>query len=226
MNRLRPRFSLLTLLLLLTILILGFSHLVTSCELSSTRRELLEFRYQYGVLVVDDATRPHVLRYANLENPWKWHINLPVDQPYKLTCGVGSVPRSGVPNAADLRNVQETWLTGDGETRTIFVSLLEADADTWKLSIGGDGSQTISQLIAKDEVFKSSIFDVSAVGFREPYVGEADSPFVIFSKTDRNTAAATGPNATAPNATAPNATAPNATANGVVVWLVPVDEGI
>lgn len=114
MNRLRPRFSLLTLLLLLTILILGFSHLVTSYELSSTRRELLGFRYQYGVLVVDDATRPHVLRYANLENPWKWHINLPVDQPYKLTCGVGSVPRSGVPNAADLRNVQETWLTGDG----------------------------------------------------------------------------------------------------------------
>lgn len=196
--------------MLLTILVLAFSHLIASRQLSATRKELLEFRYQYGVLVVDDPSRPHLLRYANQENPWKWHINLPDDKNYKLMCGVGAVPKDGIPNAAELRHVQETWVLGDGKNKTLFVSLTEVDSKTLKLSIGGDGSQTISQHIAKDDVYKKSVFDVSSVGYREPFVAEKNAPFVIFSQTERNMA--------------PSAS-PGETARGVVVWLVPVDVG-
>ena len=67
--------SLGTFLLLLTVILLGWSHIITSRQLSSTRKELLDYRYEYGHLVVDDPTRPHVLGYADAQNPWKWHVN-------------------------------------------------------------------------------------------------------------------------------------------------------
>lgn len=196
--------------MLLTILVLAFSHLNTSRQLSATRNELLEFRYQYGVLVVDDRSRPHLLRYANQDNPWKWHINLPVDKHYKLMCGVGPVPRDGMPNVSDLRHVRETWVLGDGKNKTIFVSLTEVDSDTLKLTIGGDGSQSIAQHIAKDDIYEQSVFDVSAVGYGEPYVAEENAPFVIFYQTERNVV--------------PPAL-PDKTAQGIVIWLDPVDGG-
>ena len=193
--------------MLLTILVLAFSHLITSRRLSATRKELLEFRYQYGVLVVDDPSRPHVLRYANLENPWKWHINLPNGKNYKLMCGIGAVPQDEIPNAAVLQHVQETWVSGDGENKTIFVSLTETDSDTLRFSIGGDGSQTISQHIAKDDIFERSVFNSFSVGYGEAFVAEKDAPFVVFSQTERSMT--------------PSVSS-DETARGVVVWMVPV----
>ena len=208
MNRLRPKVSLGTLLLLLTVLVLGFSHIHASRQLSLAKDELLDLRYQYGVLVVDDPSRPHVLRYASQENPWKWHIYLPDGQNYKLMCGVGTVPNDAIPDATTLQHVQETWVVGDGKRKTVFVSLTPVDGDTLKFTIGGDGSQTVSQHIAKDDIYDKSVFDVSSMGSREAFVAEQNSPFVLFSQTERNL---------------PTAASPNASAKGVVVWLAPVD---
>lgn len=203
----RPKLSLGTFLLLLTVAILSFSHAVTSRQLAETRQELRDYRYQYGHLVVDDPSRPHVLRYAKQDNPWKWHVNLPKGKNYRLTCGVGQVPLDGLPNEAELQHVRNTWITGDGENKTLFVSLTESGPDRLKLSIGGDGAQTTSQVLPKADLYKRSVFNSFSAGHAEPFVADSDDPFVLFYQTERS-----------PNA---NASA-HGTENGVVVWMVPV----
>ena len=125
----------------------------------------------------------------------------------KETMVGGGVTPGEIPDATALQHVQETWVSGDGTNKTVFVSITEGDMNKLKLSIGGDGSQTVSQLIDRDDVYTESVFDVSAVGFKEPFVAERNTPFVIFSQTERNTPS------------------PNGTARGVIVWLVPVEEG-
>jgi hypothetical protein len=63
------RLSLGSLLLIVTVIALALSHIITSRKLAATQAELIGYRYQYGHLVVDDPTRPHVLGYAEHENP-------------------------------------------------------------------------------------------------------------------------------------------------------------
>ena len=200
--------SLGTLLLLVTVLALAFSHLITSRQLSAARKELVNYRYQYGVLRVGDPARPHVLRYADIENPWKWHVYVPKDKSYKLMCGVGAVPSVGVPKVSGLQHVQETWIQGDGKQTTIFVSLANLEPDKLKLSIGGEDAQTLSQIIPRTDVYRKSNFNQFSVGYREPFVAEVDAPFVIFYQTERSMK---------------QSAAPDAMSNGVVVWMVPAN---
>ncbi len=204
MKKLRWQMSLSTLLLLVTVMVLAVSHYLTSRKLSETRNELVDYRYQYGHLIVDDPSRPHLLRYANQENPWKWHVNFPEGKSYKMMCGVGEVPTSGVPSVSQLKHVQETWVYGTGENRTMFVSLREWDSDSLKFSIGCDGSQTANQIIPKSDVYSQSVFNSFSVGHRKTYTAAADEPFVMFYQTERKASPAGG------------------SANGVVVWGVPV----
>ncbi len=126
MKRPHLRMALSTFLLCLTVIILAFSHIVTSRQLAATRKELEDYRYEYGHLVVDDPSRPHVLGYAKQWNPWKWHVNFPQGKSYKMMCGVGEIPTSGVPSVSQLQHVQESWIVGTGENSTMFVSLTES----------------------------------------------------------------------------------------------------
>ena len=202
----RLRLSLGTFLLLVTVFVLAFSHILTSRRLAATSKELANLRYEYGHLVVADSSRPHVLRYAQQDNPWKWHVYLPLEKDYTLTCGVGEVSVDSVPRAADLQYVQQTQVSGDGENKTVFVSLTKSDSDTMKLSIGADGSQTISQLIPQSDIYQTSVFNRFSAGHREPFVPGEDKPFVLFYQTERGTK--------------PPASR-GVTAHGVVVWMVP-----
>ena len=191
-------------LLLLTVVVLAFSHIITSRQLSAARKELVNYRYQYGHLVIDDPSRPHVLAYAKQENPWKWHINFPEGKSYKMMCGVGVVPTTGVPSVSRLQHVQETWVAGTGENVTMFVSLTESEPESLKFSIGCDGSQTVSQVIPKSDVYTRSVFNSFSVGHGEVVTADPEEPFVIFYQTERKANPVGG------------------SADGVVVWAVPV----
>ena len=198
------RLSLGTFLLLLTVAILAFSHIVTSRKLSDAHKELKDYRFQYGHLVVDDPTRLHVLQYAKLANPWKWHINFPAGKSFKMICGVGIVPTSGVPAAADLQHVQETWISGKSENQTMFLSLVEEDSESLRLTIGCDGSQTIAQIIPKADVYAESVFSRFTVGNGDTFTSGPRESFVVFYRTEIGT---------------------NSIGNegkGVVVWIEPV----
>lgn len=200
--------SLGTFLLLLTIIALGWSHIVTSRQLATTRKELVDYRYEYGHLVVDDPTRPHVMGYAKQQNPWKWHTNFPDGKSYKLMCGVGDIPVSGIPDISRLNHVQNTSITGTGQTKTLFVSLTEYDSDSLKFSIGCDGEQTVSQIVPTADVYVESVFNSFTVGYGEAFAAEPDQPFVVFYQTERKS----NPAGALPGV-----------ANGVIVWVEPVE---
>jgi len=108
----------------------------------------------------------------------------------------------GLRSAARARNLD----TGDGQQTTIFVSLANLEPDQCKLSIGGENAQTLSQIIPRTDVYRKSNFNQFSVGYREPFVAEADAPFMIFSQTERSMK---------------QSAAPDAMSNGVVVWMVP-----
>jgi len=207
MKTARWQISLSTFLLLLTVIALGWSHIVTSRQLAATHNELVDYRYEYGHLVVDDPTRSHVLGYAKQENPWKWHANFSEGKSYKMMCGVGDIPASGIPDISRLSHVQETWITGTGQTKTMFVSLTEFDSKSLNFSIGFDGEQTVSQIIPRSDVYAESAFNSFAVGHGEAFMAEPDEPFVVFYQTERKTSAAGGS---------------TGSSNGVVVWMIPV----
>ena len=57
MRKPRWQMSLGTFLLLVTVMAVAVSHYLTSRELDATRNELVNYRYQYGHLVVDDPSR-------------------------------------------------------------------------------------------------------------------------------------------------------------------------
>ncbi len=117
MSAARLRISLAWLLMLFTLVALTVSHINTSRKLASTHAELMNYRYQYGHLVVEDPQRPHLLAYAKQENPFKWHAYFPQGKKYRLMCGVGDVAHSGVPDVSQLKYVQATWIEGSAQTK-------------------------------------------------------------------------------------------------------------
>jgi hypothetical protein len=204
----RWQMSLGTFLLLFTVIALAWSHIVTSRQLATTQKELVEYRYQYGHLVVDDPTRSHVLGYAKQDNPWKWHVNFPEGKNYRMMSGVGDVPAAGPPDVSRLQHVQETWITGTGDNKTMFVSLTEYKPDSLKFSIGCDGSQTVGQIIPRADVYTKSVFNSFSVGHGDAFTADPDESFVIFYQTERKANSAGGS---------------AGSANGIVVWVVPVE---
>ena len=203
----RLQMSLGTLLLLFIVIALASSHIVTSRRFAVEHKELVNYRYQYGHLVVDDPTRPHVLGYAEQQNPWKWYVNFPGGKRYKMMFGVGDVPVAGLPDVSRLQYVQETWIDGTGQNKTMFVSLTESNSDSLKLSIGCDGSQTVSQIVPKADVYTRSVFNSFSIGHGDAFAADPDLAFVLFYQTERKANSAGGS---------------SGSARGVVVWLVPV----
>lgn len=206
MNTPRLRISLGWLLMLFTLIALTVSHINTSRRLAATHAELMSYRYQYGHLVVDDPQRTHLLAYAKQENPWKWHAYFPKGKNYRLMCGVGSVPLSGVPDVTQLQHVQATWIVGSEQTKTLSVSLTESSNGSLNFSIGCDGSQSVSQIFPKSDIYQRSAFNSFRVGQREAFAVDRDQPFVIFYQTERMANAA--------------GVSPSSE-KGVVVWVAP-----
>lgn len=203
MTKRRWNWSLGTLLLFLVIGVLAFSHITTSLQLAEARRELEKYRYEYGHLVVGDDSRPHLLEYAEQSNPWKWHVYLPEGKSYKMKCGIGKVPHQGLPNVADLNQVRETWVAGNGEIMTMTVSILDRDDDDLQISIGCDGSQTVRQIVPTKDVYTRTVYLRSSAGSGETFAPDPDTPFVLFYQVEH---------------------LPTAQASaGVVVWIEPID---
>ena len=159
MRKPRWQMSLGSLLLLVTVMALAVSHYLTSRELSATRNELVDYRYQYGHLVVDDPSRPYLLRYVNQENPWKWHVNLPEGKSYQLMSGVGTVPSKGIPNVSQLRYTHVISVVGTGENATMFVSLKESNSETLMFQ------SAATELRRRRELFRNQI----RVGMRKVF---------------------------------------------------------
>jgi hypothetical protein len=99
-RRLRPRFSLLTALLLMPIVGLAITVYLQHSELRSLRKETQFYRDEYGILTIGDRSKIHAIQLRTNEDlAWKWRIWIPEGQTVDLARISGDVPRTGFPPA-------------------------------------------------------------------------------------------------------------------------------
>jgi len=94
----RPRFSLLTLLLLTTIVAMGVTVWRLGIEIVPLREEVGRLRDEAGRLSIDDPTRIHAVA-VNMAEPdrYRWRVWVPQGRNYSLCYARFDVPLTGLP---------------------------------------------------------------------------------------------------------------------------------
>ncbi|MCI0332835.1 MAG: hypothetical protein L0228_06395 [Planctomycetes bacterium] len=157
MPRFRPRISLLSALLLMTIAGMALVIVQLWREIGPLRAEVQSLRTELGYLNIEDPTKAQAIQLQTGEmRHWKWRIYLPPGRDYRFCCYSGTLPsEKELRGAAWFDRVQNGGI-GTGSSGTMdggeftLDAMLEKDGDQWKLvtkSSGGrgGGSDTIYQ---------------------------------------------------------------------------------
>jgi hypothetical protein len=110
----RPRFSLLTALLLMTIVGMAISLVRLWREVGPLRADVLRLRNEVGALMIDDETKPCAIRVRTSDDlTWKWRVWIPQGREYLLRCAGESIPKQGFPagnSSISLSTAGEIWI--------------------------------------------------------------------------------------------------------------------
>jgi hypothetical protein len=110
----RPRFSLLSALLLMTVLALTIVVVQLWREVGPLRADVRRLRDEVGALSVDDKTKLHAIRVRTADEfVWKWRIWIPEGRAYLLKDVGGKIPKEGFAQANGsirLDEPGETWV--------------------------------------------------------------------------------------------------------------------
>lgn len=94
----RPRFSLLTLVLVTTIVALAVSVGLLYREVGPLRIEVKRLRAEVGELDVRDKSKIHAIQVpSGSKLEWKWRIWIPEGITYSLRSSGGDIPKEGFP---------------------------------------------------------------------------------------------------------------------------------
>lgn len=94
----RVQFSVLTLLLGMTVVALSITVAMLYRELGPLREEVSRLRNEVGQLDIEDPTKLHAIRVdTEDELEWKWRIWIPEGASYRLRGHGGPVPKQGYP---------------------------------------------------------------------------------------------------------------------------------
>jgi hypothetical protein len=93
-----PRFSLLTVLLLMVLLACGITIFRLWREVGPLRVEVRELRNETGRLAIDDPAKPHVVEVrTNDDFTWKWRVWIPEGRAYRIQLATQDIPAKGYP---------------------------------------------------------------------------------------------------------------------------------
>ena len=98
-DRLLPRFSITTLLLVTALISCAISHFLVSRKLADAESELTTLRNDALVLDADDNSLIQVIAlptYGPLQ--WRWKVQLPLEGSYRLRYGIEQIPETGLPS--------------------------------------------------------------------------------------------------------------------------------
>lgn len=114
--RWRPRFSLLTMILLTTIVGLTMVIVQLWREVGPLRKEVRQLRDEVGVITVEDPSRLHAIEVRTKDEMiWKWRIWVPESSKTVLKFLWGNVPLEDYPPVADITSDElrpgEQWIT-------------------------------------------------------------------------------------------------------------------
>jgi hypothetical protein len=112
----RSRFSLLTLILVMTIAAMGVGLWRLGREIVPMRRELQTLRAETGHLTIEDPSLIYAIAIPTMEKDvFRWRISLPRGKRLYLHCQPYDVPKSGVPPRPNPLGGSE--MVGEGQFR-------------------------------------------------------------------------------------------------------------
>jgi hypothetical protein len=113
-GRFRPRFSLLTVLLVMALVACGITIWQLWRELNPLRDEVERQRNQLGELTIRDETKTHAIQVDTLDDlTWKWRIWVPPGKKVFFHARIGEVPKEGFPKPDSVTSLDEGdhWVT-------------------------------------------------------------------------------------------------------------------
>ncbi|MEM7784582.1 MAG: hypothetical protein AAF623_14630, partial [Planctomycetota bacterium] len=132
------KFSLGTLLLILTVFALAVCLFVTRAELAKKTAQLDSFRNELRYLTIDDETKINVISIPAVgRKSWRWRIFLPQDHRFTLKVGFDDVPFNGLPLPA--QRITRCELPS-GES--ILTASLNKENGEWGLSLHSESNGT------------------------------------------------------------------------------------
>jgi hypothetical protein len=225
----RPRFSLLTLLLLTTIVGLAIVVGLQWRELDPLRRELRQLRSEVGHLTIDDPTKAYAIAVPAMEdNHWRWRLYLPPGRQRDVFVYSGHLPRRTGLLTEWLKGVVDDGV-GMSTSGSDFVGELTFECrafekvDQWTMhtrygrqdgntTVSGGGGTTIHQ---QDNWFAEGLSRMTSsdVGHGRQQEFEADAPIVLLHIIRPVVKELPGGGHTSQS--------PTGSADGVVVWIQP-----
>jgi hypothetical protein len=157
MPRFRPRISLLSALLLMTIAGMAIVIVQLWRELVPLRQEVRGYRTELGLLTIDDPTRIHGVQVPTREEGWKWRVYFPPGSDYMLHCFTGIIP-AGVESSQrrDFSSMKIgpggflTSMGGNFEGESVIEARFKQSDGTWTLQISINGGGWSDMRLDKD----------------------------------------------------------------------------
>lgn len=114
MARFRPRISLLTAILLMTILGMAIVLVQLWREVKPMRTQLRQLRDEVGRLSIDDPAKFHAIRVrSDNDYLWKWRVWVPEGREYRIYLATEDIPKEGYPQSQGmitLDHAGESWI--------------------------------------------------------------------------------------------------------------------
>jgi hypothetical protein len=172
----RPRISILTALLLMTILGMGIVVVRQWREISPLRAENELLRNETGRLSIEDPTKIHAIEVRTGEALlWKWRVWNPEGQTLIVRAHWGKIPSSSMPPADGSLHLKpgENWITMRAHA--------SATGNTWSAKLESDGNGLGMSIPEADRWWQwpTTSSTENGIGFRTKVFDDDDRYFVL-----------------------------------------------
>jgi hypothetical protein len=143
-RRFRPRFSLLTALLLMTFVGIVIVVVQQWREVGPLRAQVRRLRDEVGVLTIEDESKLHAIQIRQDEElTWRWRVWVPQGGETYLHLQWGNVPKTGVPSEYSTSTLEpgEHWIVlkaRRGTKNNTWLSSLQTQSSSSTSSIQDD----------------------------------------------------------------------------------------
>ena len=191
-SKFRPKVSLLSFLLAISLVAVGFSHWHNSRKLHFVTSELLKLRSEAGYITVEDKSKFHALAIESGDpNIWKWRLFIPKGTKYKWNIAGENIPQSTPPAKPGVSSIsnEQYWET---DTNVLVTAhLKEIDSGDWILTVSSKIGNSKSQMggvtlqIPADKMKwmrTVSSFENREIGTREIAIRDPHGPIILLQK--------------------------------------------
>ena len=188
----RPRISLLSFLLGISLVAVGISNWQNSQRLQSMTSELLKLRSEAGYLTVDDKTKFHALAVESGDpNIWKWRIFIPKGTRYQWNIACENIPQSTPPAKPGTSSVSNEPYWETDTNVLVTAQLKEADSGDWRLTVSSKIGDSRNQMggatlkIPADQIKwiqTSGSNEIREIGSHKIAIRDTRGPIILLQK--------------------------------------------